>query len=304
MERVLARAAIFLGLEPEVVAELTCRLQIVDVGAGKVFFTEGEQGAWSYIIVSGKVKTGCRAPDGRENLFAILGPSEMFGELSTFDPGPRTFTATAITPVRAVLLQRDVFMEWIGEHREVAERLMRILARRLRRTDHDLSDLVFTDVAGRVAKHLLRLTQQFGVQDGDVIRVSHGLTQEELAQLVGATRETVNKALGDFSARGWITLDGRKSVVIVDSQRLAARARAAGLGTVDAATVGVASDALADRFDIDGGQALSLLDKLSHDSTRPLGDIVAEVVKAGPTPGFSARRALGGASVEDLPASG
>jgi CRP/FNR family cyclic AMP-dependent transcriptional regulator len=194
-----------------VVAELTCRLETVEVGAGKVFFTEGEPGAWSYIIVSGKVKTGCRTADGRENLFAILGPSDMFGELSTFDPGPRTFTATAVTPVRALLLQHDVLMGWIGERREVAERMMRILARRLRRIDHDLSDLVFTDVGGRVAKQLLRLAQQFGVQDGDFTRVVHDLTQEELAQLVGAKRETVNKALGEFSARGWITLDGRKS---------------------------------------------------------------------------------------------
>src|SRR4051794_16115026 len=102
MDPILARAAIFHGLAPDVVAELTCRLETVEAGAGEVFFTEGEPGAWSYIIMSGKVKTGCRAADGRENLFAILGPSDMFGELSTFDPGPRTFTATAVTPVRAM----------------------------------------------------------------------------------------------------------------------------------------------------------------------------------------------------------
>lgn len=301
MERVLARAAIFLGLQPAVVAELTCRLETVDVGAGEVFFTEGELGAWSYIIVSGKVKTGCRASDGRENLFAILGPSEMFGELSTFDPGPRTFTATAVTAVRAVLLQREVLMDWIGEHRDVAERLMRTLARQLRRTDHDLSDLVFTDVAGRVAKQLLRLTQQFGEQDGEVIRVAHGLTQGELAQLVGATRETVNKALGDFSARGWIALDGRKSLVIVDSQRLASRARDAGLAGADA--VHVASGAIADRFDIDEAQAMSLMKKLSHESNRPLDDVATEIVKGGPASRALARRANEFASVKDSSAS-
>jgi CRP-like cAMP-binding protein len=285
MDPILARAAIFYGLGPDVVAELTCRLETVEVGAGAVFFTEGEPGAWSYIIVSGKVKTGCRAADGRENLFAILGPSDMFGELSTFDPGPRTFTATAVTPVRAMLLQRDVLMGWIGEHREVAERMMRILARRLRRTDHDLSDLVFTDVGGRVAKQLLRLAQQFGVQDGDFTRVVHDLTQEELAQLVGAKRETVNKALGEFSARGWITLDGRKSLVISDSQRLASRARDAVL-VADSSAADVvrrAAVVIADRFGIDEPQALALLTRMSRDGNEPLGDIAAKVVDREPT---------------------
>lgn len=229
----------------------------------------------------------------------------MFGELSAFDPGPRTFTATAVTPVRAVRLQRDVLMAWMRDHREVAERLMRILARRLRRTDHDLSDLVFTDVAGRVARLLLRLAQQFGEQDGEVIRVSHGLTQEELAQLVGATRETVNKALGDFVARGWITLDGRKSVAIIDLQRLATRARDAGLGVdSNADAVQRAAGDIADRFAIDEGQALALLHKLSDSSGRSLVHVASEVVKDGPSAESLAHQLVGDPSAEDRLASG
>ncbi len=177
-----------------------------------------------YIILSGKVKLGRNAPDGRENLLAIMGPSDMFGELSVFDPGPRTSSATAVTDVRLATMDRGALRDWINKRPEIAEQLLRVLARRLRRTNNNLADLIFTDVPGRVAKALLQLARQFGQQEGAHLRVTHDLTQEELAQLVGASRETVNKALADFQHRDWLRLEG-KSVVILDTERLSRRAR-------------------------------------------------------------------------------
>ena len=149
---------------------------------------EGEPGDRLYIITSGKVKIGRRSPDGRENLLTIMGPSDMFGELSIFDPGPRTSSATTITEVRAVSMDRDALKAWIADRPEIAEQLLRVLARRLRRTNNNLADLIFTDVPGRVAKQLLQLAQRFGTQEGGAMRVTHDLTQEEIAQLVGASR--------------------------------------------------------------------------------------------------------------------
>ena len=102
--------------------------------------------------------------------------------------------------------------------------LLAALAQRLRRTNEHLADLVFTDVPGRVAKALLDLAERFGRPVEDGVMVSHDLTQEELAQLVGASRETVNKALADFAARGWIRLEPR-SVTILDVERVERRAR-------------------------------------------------------------------------------
>ncbi len=107
MDEVLARAGIFQGVEPSAVAALVKQLQPVDFPRGHVIFNEGEPGDRLYIIVSGKVKLGRRSPDGRENLLTIMGPSDMFGELSIFDPGPRTSTATTVTEVRAVSMDRD-----------------------------------------------------------------------------------------------------------------------------------------------------------------------------------------------------
>ena len=224
VDNVLARAGMFQGVEPSAVFALTAELHPVHFRSGHTVFVEGEPGDRLYIVISGKVKIGRRSPDGRENLLTILGPSDMFGELSIFDPGPRTSSATTITEVRAVSMDRETVRAWIADRPEIAEKLLRVLARRLRRTNHDMADLIFTDVPGRVAKQLLRLAQRFGTQDGDSLRVSHDLTQEEIAQLVGASRETVNKALSDFAHRGWIRLEG-KCVLIRDCEHLVRRAR-------------------------------------------------------------------------------
>ena len=106
----------------------------------------------------------------------------------------------------------------------VARGLLSQLAARLRKSNDVVADLVFSDVPGRVSKALLDLSRRFGRQTDAGVLVAHDLTQEELAQLVGASRETVNKALADFVHRGWIQLQG-KSVVVLDEERLRRRAR-------------------------------------------------------------------------------
>jgi len=224
VDETLARAGIFQGIDPTAVEALSSALEPVEFPRAHVIFAEGEPGDRLYIIVSGKVKIGRRSGDGRENLLAVFGPSDMFGELSIFDPGPRTSTATTVTEVRAVTMDRSALHEWIGKRPEIADQLLRVIARRLRRTNNMLADLIFTDVPGRVAKALLQLAQRFGSQEAGMLRVTHDLTQEEIAQLVGASRETVNKALADFAHRGWLRLEG-KSVLILEPDRLARRAR-------------------------------------------------------------------------------
>ena len=224
MNDALTRAGIFQGVDPSAVQDLKSALEPVTFPRAHVIFAEGELGDRLYIVLSGKVKIGRRSPDGRENLLAVFGPSDMFGELSIFDPGPRTSTATTVTEVHAVTMDRTALREWIAKRPEIAEQLLRVIARRLRRTNNALADLIFTDVPGRVAKALLQLAHDFGTQEGGMLRVTHDLTQEEIAQLVGASRETVNKALADFAHRGWLRLEG-KSVLILEPERLARRAR-------------------------------------------------------------------------------
>lgn len=224
VQQTLARAGIFQGVDPDAVSELIQDMETVTFPRGTTIFDEGEPGDRLYIIVDGKVKLARHAPDGRENLLSVMGPSDMFGELSIFDPGPRTSSAVCVTEVTAATMDSTLLKQWIDEHPEISQQLLRVLARRLRRTNASLADLIFTDVPGRVAKTLLQLANRFGTQEGGALRVNHDLTQEEIAQLVGASRETVNKALATFAHRGWIRLEG-KSVLIVDTEHLARRAR-------------------------------------------------------------------------------
>lgn len=224
MDDVLAKAGLFQGVAEEAAEAVARSLEYADYGRGETVFTESEQGDTLYIVLAGKVKIGRRAKDGRENMLSVMGPSDMFGELSLFDPGPRTATATVVTDARLASLAHAQLKPWITDRPEIAEQLLRVLARRLRRTNDSLADLIFTDVPGRVAKQLLALSERFGTEEADGLRVHHDLTQEELAQLVGASRETVNKALADFASRGWVRVDSR-ALTILDGERLARRAR-------------------------------------------------------------------------------
>ncbi len=220
----LREAPLFSGLDDEAAEALSASMTETKVRRGDVLFHEGDEGDRLYVVTDGKVKLGRTSADGRENLLAILGPGQMFGELSLFDPGPRSATVTAVTDCTMQSLSHDELGRWLNGRPEVARGLLLQLAGRLRKANDVAADLVFSDVPGRVAKALLDLSSRFGRVADDGVHVHHDLTQEELAQLVGASRETVNKALADFAHRGWIRLEG-KSVLISDSERLARRAR-------------------------------------------------------------------------------
>jgi CRP-like cAMP-binding protein len=221
---VVLSAPLFADMDDEQTRTLLESMVPVELSRGDVLFREGEPGDRLYVIAQGKIKLGRRSSDGRENLLSILGPGEMFGELSLFDPGPRTATASSVSDSLVYELRHQALVAWVNAHPKVATHLLGALARRLRRTNETLADLVFSDVPGRVAKALLDLSTRFGEPSDDGVRVAHDLTQEELAQLVGASRETVNKALADFASRGWVRREGR-AVVLLDMDRLERRAR-------------------------------------------------------------------------------
>ena len=223
-DAVIRRAPLFTALDDASAASLRASMDAVKISKGGILFKEGDGGEHVYVIVDGKLKLGTTSGDGRENLLSILGPGEMFGELSLFDPGPRTSTATAVTDAKLLSLSNAKLIPWLRENPDVSLQLLARLAQRLRRTNEAVGDLVFSDVPGRVAKALIDLGDRFGKATDDGLFVHHDLTQEELAQLVGASRETVNKALADFAGRGWLKLDGR-AVLITDLERLEKRGK-------------------------------------------------------------------------------
>ena len=224
MDSALRSLPLFAALDDDAADALAAALTSRAVVRGHVVFHEGDLGDRLFVVIDGKVKISRAAADGRENLLAVLGPGEMFGELSLFDPGARTATATTITDSTLASLDHDDLRPVLLARPAVALDLLRALAQRLRRTNEAMADLVFSDVPGRVAKALLDLSDKFGEDEDQGIRVRHDLTQEELAQFVGASRETVNKALSEFANRGWLRIEGR-SVVLLAKDRLARRAR-------------------------------------------------------------------------------
>ncbi|PKQ27342.1 MAG: Crp/Fnr family transcriptional regulator [Actinobacteria bacterium HGW-Actinobacteria-4] len=223
-EQLLRSSPLFGGMDVTNARSLIATMTRRELQRGDVIFNEGDDGAALYVIVKGKVKLARTARDGRQNLLALMGVGDMVGELSVFDPGPRLSRALAVEDSVVYELPKEVLDVWLDDHLDMSKHLLRALAQRIRRTTNTMADLVFSDVPGRVAKAILDLGHRFGRMERGHVTVRHGLTQEELAQLTGASRETVNKALADFAARGWIDVH-IGSVEVYEPERLRARSR-------------------------------------------------------------------------------
>lgn len=211
------------NLSPDVAQALAREFEMFTADRASTLFAEGDVAEHLYVVLSGKIKISHHATDGREKLVELLGPSDQFGEVSLLDSTPRATTAVVVTDARLARLSQATLHEWIGRYPQLAAQLLRMIAHRLRRSHANLSTLVFVDTSGRVAEELLRLARRFGVPYRDEIRIEHDLSQTELAQLVGASRETINKILSNYASRGWVRLE-TKCVVILDRERLAQRA--------------------------------------------------------------------------------
>lgn len=223
-EQELGRTALFSELPTDLLADLSARMVRRRYRKASVVFVQGEYGTRCYVILSGSVKISAYAPDGREAVLAVLGPGDVFGELSLFDEAPRSADATAID--EAVLLSLDdrALTEAVRDHPELAMSLLQVLSRRLRFANERLQDAAFFDVTGRVARRLADLSIQHGIGGDNGVVVDVPLSQEALAKMIGATRESVNKALAGLTRRGLVRREGRRYVV-TDVEGLRERAR-------------------------------------------------------------------------------
>ena len=158
----ISQVPLFGGLDDAQQVSLQQKMGHTTLRRGETLFDEGDLGDRLYIVTEGKVKLGHTSSDGRESLLAVLGPGEIIGELTLFDPGPRSTTATAVSPASLLFLEHEDLMHVLDTNPTLAKHMLRALAQRLRRTNESLSDLVFSDVPGRVAKALLDLADRFG----------------------------------------------------------------------------------------------------------------------------------------------
>ncbi|WEV64352.1 Crp/Fnr family transcriptional regulator [Bifidobacterium sp. ESL0732] len=223
----LLQTALFKHVSHADAEELMPYMKRAEFEKGDYIFHEGSTDQRMYLLESGKVKLTREASDNRIQLLSIHTRGEILGEIPVFDPagGPRTASAIAMNNGTQVgWLEHDTLFSWLNKHPRVAVDMLQVMANRMRANNEQISDLVFMDVPARLAKTLLDLASRFGEPVESGVKVPHDLTQEEMAQLVGSSRETVNKALMDFANRGWIAREGR-SIIIYQPGALIRRSR-------------------------------------------------------------------------------
>jgi CRP/FNR family cyclic AMP-dependent transcriptional regulator len=183
---------------------------------GETIFSEGDAGEAMYIVEAGRVKIGLTSPEGREVILALLGPRDFFGELSLLDGRPRSANAVARTACELLVLTRQDFLQCVAAQPQLALNSLSAISGRLRRTDQIIADAAFLDVRARLARLLIHLAGDDARTPaaGGVV-LGPGMTQSDLADMLGATRESVNKWLRHFEQHGILHL-GRGRLRIPD----------------------------------------------------------------------------------------
>ncbi len=209
----LSQVSIFAHLEPERLQPLTGKLRPRRYARGEVIFHQDDPGDRMHIILEGSVKISVTSEDGREKNLALFKPGECFGEMALLDGSNRSATATAMEALETLVLMRDDFQDFLTENPQVAADITNLLSQRLRNVNQMLVDTAFLDVPTRVAKQLLALAAgDAGDAEPAEPRVVP-LGQEELASLVGASRETVSRALTSYRRMGILTTSHRRIVI-------------------------------------------------------------------------------------------
>jgi len=209
IERVelLEQAPLFSVLHPSDLRILAARFHLVRYGRGEVIFREGETAERLFLSDVGTVKLSIGSPTGPELLIGVLGRGQIFGELEVIDRGTRAMDARAMEDSTVYALSSDVFWTMMENRPALARRLLELMARRLRRADQTSQDLVFFDAPTRLARRLLQLAEEHGESVGageESVRVTVRVTQEELANMIGVSRESANRLVASFSERGWV----------------------------------------------------------------------------------------------------
>lgn len=220
--RSLGRLELFQGLTPDQLAELNGLLRNSAVQTGTHFITADQPGEVVYVILEGTVKIYVTQADGREVILAFLGPGDTVGEMSLVDSSGRSANVVTTEPSRLLWMDRASFQGALRTLAPLANNLVRLLANRLRFANEQIQALCTLDVPGRVARQILAMADRYGSQQaGGEVRIPLRLTQSDLAELVGASRERVNQVVVDFKQRGYISVDPDHRIRVRDRQKLA-----------------------------------------------------------------------------------
>ena len=220
--RSLGELDLFQGLAPEQLNELNGLLRSQTVQAGTHFITAEQPGEVVYVLLEGTVKIYITRSDGREVILAFLGPGDTVGEMSLVDSAGRSANVVTTEPSRLLWMNRATFQACLRTLTPLANNLVRLLANRLRFANEQIQALCTLDVSGRVARQILAMADRYGSrQEGGEVRIPLRLTQSDLAEIVGASRERVNQVIVDFKHRGFISVDPDHRIRVHDRAELA-----------------------------------------------------------------------------------
>jgi CRP-like cAMP-binding protein len=204
----LRRHPMFKELDPKICERLAANAKTRTLARGATLFTKGDAGTCLFAVCSGVVQMTAASSEGKSAVFNQIGAGEIFGEIALLDGQPRTADAMAFTDCRLMIIDRRDFLPLLHDFPNVAIKLLEILCSRLRRTSEQVEDIMFLDLKGRLTKTLLRLCKESG--NGHGIAIS----QTDLSQMIGMSREMINKQLQVWARDGVIELERRRIVVL------------------------------------------------------------------------------------------
>jgi CRP-like cAMP-binding protein len=210
---ILAKVPLFAGLPDPERERLGSLLRARAYARGEVIFLEGDEGSSLCLIAEGRIRIQLTGSDGREVVINVYGPGEIFGEMALLDGEPRSADAIAQDAARVFWLQQDDFEAFLDNHPRAAMTMLASLSRRLRHTTRVVQDATFRDVPSRLARVLLDLAATSGQAGPNGIRIETRVTQTELAAMIGASRETVNRALRGFEQHELTRWEGNRLLI-------------------------------------------------------------------------------------------
>lgn len=209
----LARVNIFSGLSAAALQSLSACLKPVRFPKDAVIVGRDDAGDALFIIESGRVKVVLYGENGREVILSIFRPGDFFGEMSLLDGQPRSATVIATEDAQVLVLSRDDFVRHINDYPGTAVNILAEMSLRLRRADDIIGNLALLDVYARVARVLIDLARREGERRDEGVLIRERPTQQDLAAMIGTSRETVSRALSEFQRRGFLAMQG-KSIML------------------------------------------------------------------------------------------
>lgn len=206
---------IFSVLGAELLQQLQAHASEQLIGRGQTIFAKGDMGTSLFAILEGQVKVVSFSMQGKNAVLNFLGPGDIFGEIALLDGGARTADVTAVTNCKLMVIDRRDFLPLIHSKPDIAQKLIEILCARLRNTSRQLEEVMFLDLSGKLAKTLLRMSNPKAAPGNRKVL----LTQNEIAQIIGASRESTNKQLREWEERNWIRIE-RGGLVLLSPEAL------------------------------------------------------------------------------------